>query len=552
MLRLTTVLTLLMLAVLFTSCGTSNKSGDASRAAETQTSTPLFDDLGSHHRAVTTSSEMAQKYFDQGLRLIYGFNHDEAEKAFRAAALLDPNCAMAWWGVAYTLGPNYNLPMNPEQNAKALEAVQKAQALQSRSSEPEQAYIGAIAIRYSADPKADRASLDRAYSQAMKEVHERYPNDNDAAVLYAESLMNLRPWQLWTRDGKPAEGTTEIVRILETVLARDPNHPGANHYYIHAIEASPNPEKGVASADRLKSLVPGAGHLVHMPAHIFIRTGDYNGAIDANANAARADEAYFERTQKEGVYSMMYYTHNFQFLATAAAMVGQSAKALDAAAKAVSNVQPMIGHDPMVEYVLPWTLYMMARLEKWDDILNHPKPAEATPVTLAFWHYARGLAHAGKGDLNAARSDQKEFSAAKAKIPQDTMLNTNRAQDLLNIAEAVLNGRIASIAGDSKAALAQWTRAVEVQDRLIYDEPPAWYYPVRESLGGEYLRTKQYTEAERVFRRDLQMNPNNPRSLFGLSESLRGQSKNAEAEDTRRQFERQWQGADVQVSIAAL
>src|SRR5262245_30555370 len=290
---------------------------------------PLFTDLGSHHRAVTTSNEMAQKYFDQGLRLIYGFNHDEAERAFREALRIDPNCAMAWWGVAYGRGPNYNLPMSPEQNAKALEAVQMAQSLQSRVSEPERAYIAAIATRYSADPKADRTKLDHAYGEAMKGLHERYPDDNDAAVLYAESLMDLKPWQLWTHDGKPAEGTEQILKVLEGVLARDPNQPGANHYYIHAIEASPTPGKGAASAERLKSLVPGAGHLVHMPAHIFIRTGDYNGAIDANANAARADEAYFARSKKEGAYPMMYYTHNFQFLSAAAAMVGQCAKAMD-------------------------------------------------------------------------------------------------------------------------------------------------------------------------------------------------------------------------------
>src|SRR6187399_503466 len=266
---------------------------------------------------------------------------------------------MAWWGVAYASGPNYNLPMNPEQNAKALEAVGNAQAQQSGVSEPERAYIAAIATRYSANPGKDRVELDRAYGDAMKKLHERYPEDNDAAVLYAESLMDLKPWQLWSRDGKPAEGTDIIVKLLESVLARDPNHPGANHYYIHAIEASPSPEKGLASADRLKSLVPGAGHLVHMPAHIFIRSGNYKGAMDANANAARADEAYFARTKMEDVYPMMCYTHNFQFVSAGAATMGQSAKAVEAAANAVKIAAPMAGHDPMVEYVLPWSLYAL-------------------------------------------------------------------------------------------------------------------------------------------------------------------------------------------------
>jgi len=543
--KLRTITTLLLL--IFTAVVACTRQPESSAPA-----VPLFEDLGSHHHTVTTSSEAAQKYFDQGLRLIYGFNHDEAERAFRQAARLDPRCAMAWWGVAYALGPNYNLSMNPEQNAKAVDAVQKAQSLQSNASEPERAYIAAIATRYSADPNAGRSGLDAAYGRAMKELSQKYPEDNDAAVLYAESLMDLKPWQLWTSDGKPAEGTEEIVRVLEQVLARDPNHPGANHYYIHAIEASPAPQKAVASANRLKSLVPGAGHLVHMPAHVFIRTGDYDGAIDANAGAARADEAYFARTKSEGTYPTMYYTHNFQFLSTAAAMVGQCAKAVDAAAKAVKVVAPMAGHEPMVEYVLPWPFYIMARCEKWDGIRAQNKPSEATPVTLAFWHYARALSDIATNDRAAAVKEHEQFEAIRSKIPQNMMLNTNRAQDLLAIAASVIEARLASAAGDRKTALDRWTKAVETQDRLIYDEPPAWYYPVRESLGGEYLRARQPAEAEKVFRRDLEINPNNPRSLLGLNEALRAQSKSREAEDIRRRFETAWQGADVRPDVTKL
>jgi tetratricopeptide (TPR) repeat protein len=513
---------------------------------------PLFNDLGSHHHAVTTSSELAQKYFDQGVRFVYAFNHNEAERAFREAARIDPNCAMAWWGVAYALGPNYNLPMDAPRHAKAVEAVHKAQAVQSAATEAERAYIAAIATRYSADPKAERATLDRAYVAAMKELSLRYPEDNDAAVLYAESLMDLKPWQLWTHEGRPQEGTLEILKILEGVLSRDPNHPGANHYYVHAIEASPQPEKGIASAERLKSLMPGAGHLVHMPAHIFIRTGDYNGAIDANAKAARADEAYFAGSRSDVVYTMMYYTHNFQFLSAAAGMVGQSGKALESAAKAVSNVASMAGHDPAAEYVLPWSLYAMARSSKWDDILAYPQPLTSTPATLAFWRYARGLAYLAKSDLNAARSERRDFEAAKAKVPEDLMLNTNRATDLLSIETAVFDARLASAAGDSKSAIEHWKKAVEVQDALIYDEPPAWYYPVRESLGGEYLRSKQYAEAEKTFRRDLEINPNNPRSLFGLSEALRAQSRDAEAAEFHQRFEKEWKDADVPLSVTNL
>jgi tetratricopeptide (TPR) repeat protein len=442
--------------------------------------------------------------------------------------------------------------MNPERNQQALEAVQKAQALQSNATEAERGLIAAVASRYSSDPKADRAQLDRAYSTAMKELHERFPDDTDIAVLYAESLMDLKPWQLWTHDGKPQEGTTEIVSILESVLARDPNHPGANHYYIHAIEASPNADKGMPSAERLKTLVPGAGHLVHMPAHIFIRTGDYRGAIDANANAATADETYFDKTKSQGMYSMMYYTHNFQFLSTAAGMVGQSTRALDSALKAVSVVAPMIGHEPTVEYVLPWPLYAMARSEKWDQLLGFPHPADSTPSTVAFWLYARGLAHAAKGNISEARQARMDLEAAKAKVPPDFMLNTNRAHDLLSIASLVLDARLAGLSGDRKSAITAWTKAVEIQDSLIYDEPPAWYYPVRESLGGEYLRDKRYKEAETVFRRDLAINRNNPRSLFGLSEALRGQSRNSEADEVRRNFEKEWQNAEIQLSVEKL
>jgi tetratricopeptide (TPR) repeat protein len=519
-------------------------------AAEQVPSVPLFDNLGNHQHKVTTSSEQAQRYFDQGLRLVYGFNHDEAERAFREAVRIDPNCAMAWWGIAYTLGPNYNLPMIGDRNQAALEAVQKARALAPGVSEAERAYITAIATRYSADPGSDRAKLDADYSAAMKEVFTRYPDDNDAAVLYAESLMDLKPWQLWTADGKPQAGTEEIVEVLEMVLSREPNHPGANHYYIHATEASPSPERAAPSAERLRTLVPGAGHLVHMPAHVFIRTGDYRGAIEANANAARADEAYFARTKVEGVYPMMYYTHNFQFLSTAAAMVGHCKQALDSASKAAANVQHMAGQDPMAEYVLPWPLYAMSRCSKWDEILGYPQPPDSTPATLAVWHYARGLAHIGKGDLDEARRDRQQLRDAITRVPMDRMLNTNRAHDLLAIASSVLDARLASAAGDRSGAFGHWTKAIEVQDRLIYDEPPAWYYPVRESLGGEYLRARRYSDAERVFRRDLQINPKNPRSAFGLREALRAQRKNAD--DVNAEFQQQWQNAEVELNVDRL
>ena len=533
----------------------SHADGPAQKQEQTTGATstiPLFEDLGTHHHAVSTKDELAQKYFDQGLRLTYGFNHDEAERAFREAARLDPNLAIAWWGVANALGPNINLPLDDERNKRALDAVAKAKALMGSANDSERAYIEAISVRYSADPNTKRADLDHAYAKAMGEVWKRFPDDADAGTLYAESLMDLRPWQLWTNDGKPRGETMEILQVLETVLKLDPNHPGANHYYIHAVEASPNPEKAATSAERLQALVPGAGHLVHMPAHIYIRTGNYVGAVDANARAVKADEAYIARTKAEGVYPLMYYTHNFMFLSAVAGMIGHSQQAVETAAKAVAIAAPMAGHDAMAEYVLPWTLYAMARNQRWDDILALSQPSDSTPATVAMWRYARALAFAAKGDISAAKKGKDEFVAASARVPKDFMLNTNRADDLLGIAGAVLDARIARAEGDHMSAVSHWRRAIEIQDRLVYDEPPAWYYPVRESLGAEFLLLKRYADAEKVFKRDLEINPNNPRSLFGLAEALKAQSKNDDAAETQRRFEDAWKTAEIQLSIERL
>jgi tetratricopeptide (TPR) repeat protein len=512
---------------------------------------PLFDDLGTHHHAVSTKNELAQKYFDQGLRLTYGFNHDEAERAFREAARLDPNLAMAWWGVANALGPNINLALDDERNKRALDAVAKAKALIGNASESERAYIEAIAVRYSADPNAKRIDFDHQYAKAMGEVYKKFPNDTDAGALYAEALMDLKPWQLWTTDGKPREETLQILEILEAVIKLDPNHPGANHYYIHAVEASPNPEKAAPSAERLHSLVPGAGHLVHMPAHIYIRTGNYAGAVDANAHAIKVDEAYIARTKAEGVYPLMYYTHNFMFLSAAAGMLGRTSEAMGTASKAVGIATPMAGHDSMAEYVLPWTFYAMARNSRWDEILAAPRPPDSTPSTAAMWTYVRGLALIAKNDAAGAKKASEEFAAARARVPKDLMLNTNRAEDLLTIAAAVLDARIARLSGDHAGAISQWESAIKVQDALIYDEPPAWYYPVRESLGAEYLLMKRYADAEKTFRRDLEINPNNPRSLFGLAQALKAQGK-SDAADVQRRYEEAWKAAELQLDIGEL
>ena len=512
---------------------------------------PLFEGLGDHHMPVTTSNAAAQQYFDQGIRLVYGFNHDEAERSFRETARLDPNCAMAWWGVAYALGPNINLPLDAERNTRALDAVGRAATLLPHANPKERDYIEVVALRYSDDRRVGRAQLDKAFSDAMGTLSAKYPGDLDAATLYAESMMNLKPWRYWTADGKPQEGTEHILQVLESVLARNPQHPGANHYYIHAVEASPHPEKALQSAERLKTLVPEAGHLVHMPAHIQIRIGDYAGASESNMKAVKVDEAYIARTNAQGVYPLMYYTHNYMFLATAQAMMGQTQQSVESAKKAVSIAAPM-GSDPMAEYVNPWELYALCRGEKWDAILTYPEPAVSNKSTRAFWHYARALAQAGKDNLGEARRERQEFETATAAVPKDFMLNLNMAHDLLSIAAHVLDARIASKSGNSAAAIKSWMEAVDIQDRLVYDEPPAWYYPVRESLGGEYLRAKNFQEAEKVFLRDLEINPNNAHSLFGLAQALQGQAKRAEADGVRRRFEASWKNADIQLSIASL
>lgn len=550
-----TLFLLLLSGAAFAATRCDRHPGDAGAALkETSPSpaVPLFDDLGPHHHVITTGSGQAQRYFDQGLRLVFGFNHDEAERAFLEAARLDPECAMAFWGVALTLGPNINMPIDPERNTRAHEAIGKAQELSGRASAPEAAYIRALAARYAPDPAADRAALDRAYAQAMAELSRRYPDDLDAATLYAESLMDLRPWRLWNKDGTPAKGTEEIVSVLESVLERDPAHPGANHYYIHAVEASPHPERALASAKRLERLVPGAGHLVHMPSHVYMRTGDYAGAVRSNQAAAHVDEAYIRATGATGVYPMMYYAHNLHFLAIAAGMEGNSAAAKDAATRLTATLGESIAHMPMAEFMQPTPIYVALRFQHWDEVLRQPDPGATFLTTVALRHFARGVAHAALGDLKTAEADRKELEAVRRRVPADAMFNLNPCTNVLEVAAAVLEGRLASARGDHPAAIAAWKKAVASEEDLSYDEPPAWYYPVRESLGGELLRAGKPQEAEKVFREDLARTPHNGRSLFGLWRSLVAQKKGQEARTARKEFEAAWRNADVKLRVADL
>jgi tetratricopeptide (TPR) repeat protein len=505
--------------------------------------TSLLPGLGRHHHPISTRSADAQKFFDEGLTLIYAFNHEEAIRSFERAAALDPSAAMPYWGIALALGPNINLDVDPAGEKRAYAAAKKALAMRDKAAENERAYIDALAKRYSIDPKADLKKLAMDYKDAMGELVKRYPDDLDAATLYAEAMMDLRPWQLWTADGKPAEGTEEIVRVLESVLKRDPQHIGTNHYYIHAVEASRTPERALASAARLPGLVPQAGHLVHMPAHIYIQTGDYESAARSNEQAAEVDRNYIRKTGVSGVYPLMYYSHNLHFLAAARTAQGRFEDARRAAAQLVANVAPAVKEMPMLEGFLPTPLFVLLRFNRWADILKLPAPDSKLALSTAVWHFGRGCAFAATGDVKNAASERASMVEARKQIPPDIAFNLNSAENVFRVADAVLSARIAAARGDTAGSIENWRKAVEAQDALAYDEPPGWYYPVRESLGAALLKSGRAVEAEAVFREDLTRNARSGRSLFGLLESLKAQKKSSDAQWVERQFGEAWKGA---------
>lgn len=511
----------------------------------------LLSGLGTLHHPTSTRNKEAQQFFDQGFRMLYGFNHEEAIRSFKRAAELDPQMAMAWWGVAYALGPNINQDVDAAREKAAYDAVQKALSLSANAPANERAYIQALAKRYSNDPAADLKKLAVAYKNAMGELSRRYPKDLDAATLYAESAMDLRPWQLWSADGKPAEGTLEIITTLESVLRRNPNHPGAIHYYIHAVEASPNPGRALAHAPKLPGLMPMAGHLVHMPAHIYERVGDYHAAARSNLDAAAADEAYFKATGVQGGYSM-YYAHNLDFLAVANSMSGRYAEAISASNRLVNFARPMVTPMPMLEPVLGKSLLIWERFQKWDEITNEPQPNASLPSTLAVWHFARGVMFARRGDVVRSKIEQQSFVTSRQSVPPNAMSSLNPTSKVLAIAEKVLSARIAEAEHEDDKAIQFFDEAINLEDSLVYDEPPQWFHPVREQLAGFLLRRGNYNAAERTFRSDLEKNPGSGRSLFGLIESLKPQKKNRAAAVVQRQFEKAWKNADTKLSLATL
>jgi tetratricopeptide (TPR) repeat protein len=517
--------------------------------ADTAT-TPLYDNLGTLHKEITTRSQAAQQYFDQGLRLTYAFNHDEAIKSFKQGLQHDSTCAMCYWGIAYALGSNINVSMDTSAVRPAYEAVQNALKYAGGVSPLERAYIQALAKRYSSNPSASRPALDTAWSKAIGLVSYAFPKDDDAATLYAEALMDLRPWDYWTNGGRPkASSTLKQLRVLERVVRRNPDHPGACHFYIHAIEASPDAYKALPCARRLGSLMPGAGHLVHMPTHIYIKLGQWDLAAEHNAHALQADEEFISERHPTGVYPMGYYPHNFHVMWYALNMLGRSEDAIKAA-RSIGQKVPVevVRQVPPFEGYTPTLLYTLIRFSKWDEILKQPPPPSDLRYATAAWYYARGLAYTAAAKPDSAAVPRDSLVAIAAAIPADRMIGLNHAKSLLDLAASHLEGEMAAKSGDTNEAVKQLRNAAAQEDELRYDEPPDWYLPIRQRLGAVLLAAGRPKEAEKAFREDLVQRPENGWSLHGLAQSLTAQGRAREAAKVEERFRAAWRTADVQLA----
>ncbi|MGH9541962.1 MAG: hypothetical protein ACRD2H_08775 [Terriglobales bacterium] len=539
------LITAMAFAVL--SAGAQHARGTHSTLHEPAT---LLAGMGSLHHPIATMSEEAQKFFDQGLTLDYAFNHSEAVRSFERAAELDPRSPMPYWGIALALGPNYNEAEPDAGHEKAAyDAIQKAKTLAGSAPENERAYVDALARRFTMDPKPDYRGLGRAYAAAMRDLSRRYPDDPDAAALFAESLMGLNPWELWTNDGKPGENTLEIVSVLEGVLRSWPDHIGANHFYIHTMEAAPDPERALASAHRLETLAPAAAHLVHMPAHIYMRTGDYAAAIKSNRQAVAVDDAFHRAGAAQNMtYLLLYGHHNLHFMAAAAMMDGDFGTAREAAKELESRANADVADTPMAEMYLPTPVFVLLRYGRWDDVLSLPQPDTKLKGLMFVWHYARGCAFAAEGDAAKAEAERDMMETIYKQFPAGPAFGMmyNDWSTIHGLAVGTLDARIAAARGDLLGAIEKWKASVLVQDHMNYDEPPDWYYPVRESLGAALLCSGKAAEAEEVFRGDLQKNPRNPRSLFGLWKSLEAQKRTVDAQWVRTSFEAAWKGGPLQ------
>jgi len=518
-------------------------------ASSAQEKVELIDNLGNYHYPISTTSDLAQKYFDQGFILSYGFNHEEAARAFREAGRLDSSCAMCYWGLAYVLGPNINAPMPDEQVPEAWQAIQQAIALSNKASPKEQAYIQALAQRYPQKPVADRSSLDLAYAQAMKQVAQDYTDDLDAATLYAEALMDTMPWDYWQDNGelKPAAGP--ILATLESVLARNPQHPGATHLYIHATEKE-QPTLAIQAADNLRNLVPASGHLVHMPSHIYIRVGRYQDAVIANQKAVRADSEYLASAHPQSIYTIGYVPHNYHFLWFAAVMSGQSEIAMEAAQQTAAVDPAMMGNPGMsgvLQHFSVVPLFTEVRFSKWDEILQTPAPKTNLKYATGVWHYARGMAFTAQGKESEAKQELAKLQVLMGdpELEELTIWSFNSTASVLKIAAEVLSGSIATLEPNYTRAISHFQNAIALEDQLVYTEPPDWYSPTRNLLGTILLQANQPEAAEQAFRDDLNIYPDNGWSLYGLAQSLQAQGKAAEAETIQQRYQQAWQYADI-------
>jgi len=522
------------------------QSDEAMKPSPTGALAPRLHSLGSHVFPVSTSSPQAQLFINQGVNLAYGFNHAEAARAFAEAARLDPECAMAYWGHALVLGPNINMPMPPEEEPRAHELVRKAVALKAGASPREQAYIDALALRYTGNAE-DRAAADRAYADAMRRVVETYPYDLDAATLFAEALMDLRPWNYWTRDGVPYPETKEVITTLQSVIDRHPNHPGALHYWVHLWEPTDTPERAEAEADRLLPLMPGAGHIVHMPAHIYQRVGRYADVISANEAAAKADEDYIAQCRAQGIYPLGYYPHNLHFIWMGATAAGRGELAVEAADR-VANAIPReaLGDVPILQGFLVVPYWAKVQFGRWDAILAEGPPAHDTPFTRGAWKYARAMAFLGTNRLKDAERELADLRkiVADPALDANVTFSSNTGRAILRIGQEVVAGRIAAAKKDWDRALLHLERAVRYEDSLIYQEPPDWHDPVRRTLARVLLDAGRPDEAEAVYWEDLRKNPENGWALAGLARALRAQKNDGEAAGVEERLRKAWADAD--------
>ena len=533
-----------LLVVGMTSLFAMFSSAEAVPAGQTPTP-PLFDNLGSLHHPISTTSEQAQRYFDQGLRLVYAFNHEEAIRSFEAAVDWDPEAAMPYWGIALALGPNINSAMEKKSEYRAIEMVQKARRLVDRANSEERAYIEALVTRYVGRKGVRRKGLDEAYAKAMRSVAQRFPDDDDASTLFAEAMMDLRPWDFWKPDGRPQPGTDEIVTTLESVLARNPDHPGACHYYIHALEASPFPERALACAERLPELMPGAGHLVHMPAHLYIRLGRYHEAAERNEHAAHVDEAYLAARTPSGDYADGYYSHNLHFLWASLMMEGRSAEATRVARELTNTItEDEARIDKWKELYLPTPLYTLIRFERWDELLREPPPPKGFRLMDGMWRLGRGLALVSTGRLPGAEGEHYALANLTKQIKRDRSQEEKISRTLLKIAERLLAGEIAARRQQYDDSIHKLKEAVKLEDSLPYVEPPHWPLPVRQYLGSVLLLAGRPADAETEYRADLSRNPENGWALIGLIQSLQDQQKHDQAAEVEDRFKKAWTHAD--------